>query len=627
MIDVVVAGVDFVLLCWLVVKVLCFLPLFLVQKSIMSSGRAFSALPPLGKGKENPTQRGRSSPAITSIEKKSNSVFRYGETMESLFDVRDDSDPEYLDVCDDLASSGPCPELWLRVLQLTHLRGSSLLRLYRRATNRFPMNENEESVHTLEIWLSYARLVSNQSEILDYVGKVAWSRKHAMYFVCRAELDQPNARDHLRRGLSQNACPREALDKALVSLNSGNNTTSADSKPSNNMMRTSDSSQTATDMLKSKASLQQETKKRRALQPISDSVAGSVISDRKSNSPLAKLDLTDRVVSSLNEQTKTVHREEKESDGTKELKDSRAAFHLKPIPCFDSKTPLSHQPFPPPKRSEKPPLSSRRLRPAGKLGKPARAEPNAIKRVHEEEEETEPSTKNRPSKFTKKDLAYMFDWNPEERNGSSGNTQEEVTAKSNNNTNSSNEHDEEEEPRANDEPRPVDTSSPSNSEFVRLISERNMIQVNGVSYMKLDVIGKGGSSKVYRVMSSDAKIWAIKKVSLGSETLRQDTLNGYLNEIGLLKRLSSNPSIINLGDSEIIPDKLIYMVMEVGEADLNFVLQQQRKSSTLNLNFVRLTWYQMLKAVHSIHEARIIHGKVDRVLGTDGTHVFSCLST
>ena len=54
--------------------------------------------------------------------------------------------------------------------------------------------------------------------------------------------------------------------------------------------------------------------------------------------------------------------------------------------------------------------------------------------------------------------------------------------------------------------------------------------------------------------------------------------------------------------------------MEVGEADLNSVLQQQQQinaSSTsfrVNLNFIRLTWQQMLTAVHSIHEERIVHG-------------------
>jgi serine/threonine-protein kinase TTK/MPS1 len=64
--------------------------------------------------------------------------------------------------------------------------------------------------------------------------------------------------------------------------------------------------------------------------------------------------------------------------------------------------------------------------------------------------------------------------------------------------------------------------------------------------------------------------------------------------------------------------------MEIGEVDLNYVLQQQaklhdrKKSSnnnhsenrfSFNMNFVRLTWQQMLSAVYSIHtEHGIVHG-------------------
>ena len=50
--------------------------------------------------------------------------------------------------------------------------------------------------------------------------------------------------------------------------------------------------------------------------------------------------------------------------------------------------------------------------------------------------------------------------------------------------------------------------------------------------------------------------------------------------------------------------------MQIGDVDLNEVLKQQKTSggSALNMNFIRLTWQQMLGAVHSIHEAKIIHG-------------------
>jgi serine/threonine protein kinase len=157
----------------------------------------------------------------------------------------------------------------------------------------------------------------------------------------------------------------------------------------------------------------------------------------------------------------------------------------------------------------------------------------------------------------------------------------------------------------------------SNVDFLPLVSEDNILRVKNVPYAKLGVIGKGGSCKVYRALSKDRSILAIKKVKLGG--MDQKAINGYANEIALLKRLRGNPSIIQMYDSEVdLSRKAIFVVMELGEVDLNQVMQQQTlgsakesksgNRSALDMNFIRLTWQQMLKAVHSIHEERIIHG-------------------
>ena len=110
---------------------------------------------------------------------------------------------------------------------------------------------------------------------------------------------------------------------------------------------------------------------------------------------------------------------------------------------------------------------------------------------------------------------------------------------------------------------------------------------------------------------------ALKKVKL--DGLNKQAIDGYANEIALLKRLKGNPAIIQLYSAEVDYErKSILLVMELGEVDLNYVLRQQellsskqRSSgpgkSSLNMNFIRLTWQQMLTAVHSIHEERIIH--------------------
>jgi hypothetical protein len=144
----------------------------------------------------------------------------------------------------------------------------------------------------------------------------------------------------------------------------------------------------------------------------------------------------------------------------------------------------------------------------------------------------------------------------------------------------------------------VPTGSKINPDFVPLIYESNMIRVNGDPYVKLGVIGKGGSCKVYRVLSKDCSVLAIKKVKLND--LDKKAIAGYANEIALLKRLRGNPAIIQLQDSEVDTSRqVILLVMEAGEVDLNHILQRQSVQSSgnnsiqersLNMNFIRLTW-------------------------------------
>ncbi|KAL7555558.1 hypothetical protein ACA910_013035 [Epithemia clementina (nom. ined.)] len=151
-----------------------------------------------------------------------------------------------------------------------------------------------------------------------------------------------------------------------------------------------------------------------------------------------------------------------------------------------------------------------------------------------------------------------------------------------------------------------------NAEFLPLIEEKNIVRVNGIPYVKLGgPVGKGGSCKVYRALAKDYSVVAIKKVKIGG--MDKKAIDSYANEIRLLKSLRGCSTIIQMHDSEVdLQRKAIFVVMELGEADLNHVLQKQTHSTnggrSLNMNFIRLTWHQMLSAVHCIHEHRIIHG-------------------
>ncbi|KZT51886.1 kinase-like protein [Calocera cornea HHB12733] len=129
--------------------------------------------------------------------------------------------------------------------------------------------------------------------------------------------------------------------------------------------------------------------------------------------------------------------------------------------------------------------------------------------------------------------------------------------------------------------------------------------VNKVPYTRLDVLGRGGTSKVYRVLAPDSKIYALKKVSLNQAD--DETLNSYQNEIALLNRLNWNDRIIRLIDSESSRKKSsLVMVLECGEIDMAKLLEE-RRGQRLQFQWVETYWQQMLEAVQVIHEAAIVH--------------------
>jgi tRNA A-37 threonylcarbamoyl transferase component Bud32 len=138
--------------------------------------------------------------------------------------------------------------------------------------------------------------------------------------------------------------------------------------------------------------------------------------------------------------------------------------------------------------------------------------------------------------------------------------------------------------------------------FAKLTSK---VIVNGSTYIKLEQIGSGGSSKVYRMLGPDLKIYALKKIKL--KRLDPKSVEQYTNEIQLLKRLQGNPFIIRLISAEQdMKERVIHVLMEHGEIDLGERLRELNDG--LDENFLRVLWTQMLQAVHAIHTERIIHG-------------------
>ncbi|GAA5968909.1 hypothetical protein JCM11641_000776 [Rhodosporidiobolus odoratus] len=126
--------------------------------------------------------------------------------------------------------------------------------------------------------------------------------------------------------------------------------------------------------------------------------------------------------------------------------------------------------------------------------------------------------------------------------------------------------------------------------------------VNGKVYHRAGVLGKGGSSRVYRVMTERNELYALKKVDTRNDA---DSRESFINEITLLRKLAGKPEIIQLIDSEV-QGKYVIMVMEAGETDLAGLLAGY-SGKPISLNFIRYIWEQMLSAVHVVHDEAVVH--------------------
>ncbi|KAK4696355.1 serine/threonine-protein kinase TTK/MPS1, partial [Lecanoromycetidae sp. Uapishka_2] len=138
--------------------------------------------------------------------------------------------------------------------------------------------------------------------------------------------------------------------------------------------------------------------------------------------------------------------------------------------------------------------------------------------------------------------------------------------------------------------------------------KRNYISVNGKLFTRLDCVGRGGSSKVYRVMAENYKIFALKRVTL--EDQDELAIKGYKGEIDLLRKLEKVDRVVRLFDYEINEDRhTLSVLMEMGESDLNRVLtlRLNAEDAAFDVVFVRYFWKEMLECVQAVHQHEIVH--------------------
>lgn len=90
--------------------------------------------------------------------------------------------------------------------------------------------------------------------------------------------------------------------------------------------------------------------------------------------------------------------------------------------------------------------------------------------------------------------------------------------------------------------------------------KRNRLKVNGKYYTRLDCIGRGGSSRVYRVMAENSRFCALKRVTF-DDGIDDVTRAGFFGEIELLERLKGSDRVIRIYDHELNEEKGILSVV------------------------------------------------------------------
>ncbi|QLG71923.1 hypothetical protein HG535_0C02750 [Zygotorulaspora mrakii] len=132
---------------------------------------------------------------------------------------------------------------------------------------------------------------------------------------------------------------------------------------------------------------------------------------------------------------------------------------------------------------------------------------------------------------------------------------------------------------------------------------RNFITVNDIEYEKIELLGRGGSSKVYKVKGSGNKVFALKRVVF--DEFDDSSVDGFKGEIELLKKLENQKRVVKLIDYEM-DHGVLFLIMECGDHDLSQILNQ-RSDMPLDFEFVRYYTREMLKCVKVVHESGIVH--------------------
>lgn len=91
------------------------------------------------------------------------------------------------------------------------------------------------------------------------------------------------------------------------------------------------------------------------------------------------------------------------------------------------------------------------------------------------------------------------------------------------------------------------------------MEDANWVYVSGLRYQKLDCVGRGGSSKVFKVLACNRQIYALKRVRFSNKD--PEAICGFIEEITLLKKLRNTPNIIQLISAQVRCCRLLFLLV------------------------------------------------------------------
>ncbi|CCC69346.1 hypothetical protein NCAS_0C03560 [Naumovozyma castellii] len=146
---------------------------------------------------------------------------------------------------------------------------------------------------------------------------------------------------------------------------------------------------------------------------------------------------------------------------------------------------------------------------------------------------------------------------------------------------------------------PVPQSVPSQANLM----SKQWSRITDEELSIVELLGKGGSSKVYKVQDRTGKYYALKQILL--EELDENLKTDLEREIELLKRLAREERVVKLIEYKI-DDRMVQVLMECGNFDLSHVLHE-RVNRPFDINFVRLMSKEMIECIKAVHDSDIVH--------------------